>query len=192
MKLRCSSFSRDWLAIAVYCHLILPWARHSEKLLSRRGGHKRASRALELLTQVSTNLEVVTQSRLWCKHLGEGATVKLMALCCEKNPSISQVKTRLSDHGWHETRVDDLKPYAAFPGGSQVILGRDGDGYFVFGDGPSQVVDAKQKTRYTYEASDHGDCKRDSVSVHSDGDEMHLNSSTNMRSPHAPGESEDE
>ena len=177
---RCSSFFWDWLAISVYRHIILPGSKVAEKLLSGGSRHKRRYHALEIIAQVCANLEVEAQSRLWCKHLTEGSAIKLMPFCGKKYPSISHIKARLSYRGWHETRIDDLKPYAAFPGGSQVILGRDGDGYLVFGDGSPQVVDAKNKTRYTYEATSHCDCQSDGVSVDGNGGEVHLNSSTNV------------
>ena len=177
---RCSSFSSDWLAISVYRHIILPWSDIAEKLFSRCRGHKRAGRALEFLAEVSSYLEVVTQSRLWSKHLGEGTSIKLMSLCRKKNPSITQVKARLGNRNWNKTRVYDLKPYAASSGGSQVIFWRDGDGYFVFGDGPSQIVDTKHKTRYTHDTSDQGNCKRDGVFFDIDCADVHINSSTNV------------
>ena len=156
----------DALRTAIYRHIIFVQANLSKKLFTGRASGKAAGRCAKLCAEFSARIEMKAHARLWCQFLRQGSAVKLMKLCRIKQPSISEVKAQALDSHWTESGVDSLDHYAAFPANTNIVLGRDNDGYFVFGDGPSQIVDAKTKTRYTDNASGDRERERNGVLIH--------------------------
>lgn len=146
----------DWLRVAVYRYVLLPQANFSGKLLACGCAGKTLGGLLKLWARFSSGVEVKAHAGLWVDFLRKGSVVELMKLCHQKHPTVAEVKAHALDGGWTESRVDSFDEYAAFPAQAHVVLSRDGDGYFVFGDGAAQVVDAKGKARHTYHAPDDG------------------------------------